>query len=133
MLPTRYSCVNSTPSASWIDTLDAPKMRAVVSAICCNGPATSPEELATACRISALACRCRRAVSSCLLRDAISEAAASFGFRAGDSTDLDFAGLDVARLALRESDLRACGRLRPVPMARCPAFPIVFAIHRPQG
>ena len=73
MAPTRYSWVNSPPSASWIDTLGAPNSRAVVSAICCNGRATSPDALATARRISALACCCIRAALSCLFRLVVSD------------------------------------------------------------
>ena len=72
MAPTRYSCVNSLPWASWIETLDALNSRAVVSAINCNGPAASPDTLATARRISALASCCIRAVFNCRFSRAIS-------------------------------------------------------------
>ena len=73
MAPTRYSCVNSPSSASWIETLGAPNRRALVSAICCNDRPASPGVLAMARRISALAVWRSRAVRSWLFSFAVSD------------------------------------------------------------
>ena len=131
MPPTRYSWVNSPPSASWIDTLGAPNSRAVVSAICCNGRATSPDALATARRISALTCLCIRAALSCLFRLALSGGREGFPLRGPG-----LAGFSLRNLAMRvlsTLDLRARSPLRPAAVARFPAFFVVLAICRAPG
>src|SRR5450631_1401417 len=131
MAPTRYSRVNSPPSATWIDTLGAPNSRAVVSAICCNGRATSPDALATVRRISALACCCIRAALSCLFRLAVSDGREGFPLRGPG-----LAGFSLRNLALwvlATPDLRARSPPRPAAVARFPAFLVVLAMCRAPG
>ena len=59
--PTRIIRAHSSPPAMLSVTLEAPNSRAVISTICCNDRSASPEVLAMARRISALAACCSRA------------------------------------------------------------------------
>lgn len=118
MLPTRYSCVNSLPLASWIDTHCASNRRAVVSAMNGSGRPASPAALATARKISAVACCCRLAVCSRCLRRVASAAEDDSRFWVLDLAGLalfdpDFAVLDVCDFRARDRPPRRVVLLAP--------------------
>ena len=95
-------------------------------AICCNGRAMSPDALATARRISALASCCSRAVFNCFFSRAVSDWREGFCLRG--LALVDFGLSKPSWRALDSPDLSARRPPRPVVPARFAAFLLVFAI-----
>src|SRR6476646_1190918 len=109
---------HSPPSTNRMVTLGAPNRRALVSAICCNAPSASPDELAIARRISALAVCRSRAARSWLFKLAVTDRVLATDLGLPDLGLPDWSFLDLGLADLSLLDLVRAGLRLPGPGLR---------------
>lgn len=127
LAPAWMILAHSLPLATKMDTLEASNRRLVISTISWSDGSSSPGALATARKISALACCCIFAAFSWTFSRAVSDAAAGFRLREADPDD--FALRDPGFEILGATGLRARDPARPAPVKGFLAFPLALAIQ----